>query len=48
MAVTIFTLFEEGEFEALSALAILLLAVILVGIYLARKIVGTGFMEIKH
>jgi iron(III) transport system permease protein len=48
MAVTIFTLFEEGEFEALSALAIMLLGVILVGIYLARKIVGTGFMKIRQ
>jgi len=48
MAVTIYTLYEGGEFEALSALAILLLGVILIGVYLARKIVGKGFMEIRR
>ena len=48
MAVTIYTLYEGGEFEALSALAILLLAVILIGVSLARKIVGKGFMEIRR
>jgi len=48
MAVTIFTLFEEGEFEALSALAILLLGMMLIAIYLARKIVGKGFMEVRR
>jgi len=46
MAVTIYTLFEEGEFEALSAMAVVLLAVMLGGVYLARKIVGKGFMEV--
>lgn len=47
IAVTIFTLFEEGEFEALSALSVLLLLFNLVGVYAARWTVGRGIMEAR-
>lgn len=47
IAVTVFTLFEEGEFEALSALSVLLLLFNLVGVYAARWTVGRGIMEAR-
>lgn len=47
IAVTIFTLFEEGEFEALSALSILILFITLVFIAGARKIVGKSFAQVS-
>ncbi len=47
IAVTIITLFEEGEFEALSALSIVILAITLIFIGGSRKIVGKGFAQIN-
>jgi len=46
IAVTIITLFEEGEFEALAALSIVILAITLLFITGSRKIVGKGFAQI--
>ncbi|MGV7223004.1 MAG: ABC transporter permease, partial [Nitrospinales bacterium] len=45
IAVTIITLFEEGEFEALAALSIIILTITLVFIAGSRKIVGKGFAQ---
>lgn len=45
IAVTIITLFEEGEFEALAALSIVILAITLLFITGSRKIVGKGFAQ---
>jgi iron(III) transport system permease protein len=45
IAVTIITLFEEGEFEALAALSIVILTITLVFIAGSRKIVGKGFAQ---
>lgn len=45
IAVTIMALFEEGEFEALAALSIIILAITLVFIAGSRKIVGKGFAQ---
>jgi iron(III) transport system permease protein len=47
IAVTIITLFEEGEFEALAALSIIILAITLVFIAGSRKIVGKGFAQVN-
>ena len=46
IAVTIITLFEEGEFEALAALSIVILAITLLFITGSRKIVGKGFAQV--
>jgi len=45
IAVTIITLFEEGEFEALAALSIVILTITLLFIAGSRKIVGKGFAQ---
>lgn len=45
IAVTIITLFEEGEFEALAALSIIILTITLLFIAGSRKIVGKGFAQ---
>ncbi|MFC1876018.1 ABC transporter permease [Thermodesulfobacteriota bacterium] len=45
IAVTIISLFEEGEFEALAALSIIILTITLVFIAGSRKIVGKGFAQ---
>jgi iron(III) transport system permease protein len=47
IAVTIITLFEEGEFEALAALSIVILAITLLFITGSRKIVGKGFAQVS-
>lgn len=47
IAVTIITLFEEGEFEALAALSIIILAITLLFIAGSRKIVGKGVAQIS-
>jgi iron(III) transport system permease protein len=47
IAVTIITLFEEGEFEALSALSIVILTITLIFIAGSRKIVGKGFAQVN-
>jgi iron(III) transport system permease protein len=47
IAVTIITLFEEGEFEALAALSIVILAITLLFIAGSRKIVGKGFAQVS-
>jgi iron(III) transport system permease protein len=47
IAVTIITLFEEGEFEALAALSIIILTITLVFIAGSRKIVGKGFAQVN-
>ena len=47
IAVTIFTLFEEGEFEALAALSILILCITLIFVAGSRKIVGKGFAQVS-
>jgi iron(III) transport system permease protein len=45
IAVTIITLFEEGEFEALAALSIIILTITMVFIAGSRKLVGKGFAQ---
>jgi iron(III) transport system permease protein len=47
IAVTIMTLFEEGEFEALAALSIIILAITLLFISGSRKIVGKGVAQVS-
>ncbi len=47
IAVTIITLFEEGEFEALAALSILILTITLIFISGSRKLVGKGFAQVS-
>jgi iron(III) transport system permease protein len=47
IAVTIITLFEEGEFEALAALSIIILMITLVFIAGSRKIVGKGVAQVS-
>ena len=47
IAVTIFTLFEEGEFEALAALSILVLFITLMFVAGSRKIVGKSFAQVS-
>lgn len=47
IAVTIFALFEEGEFEALAALSILVLLITLIFVAGSRKIVGKGFAQVS-
>ncbi len=47
IAVTIITLFEEGEFEALAALSIVILAITLLFITGSRKIIGKGFAQVS-
>jgi len=47
IAVTIFTLFEEGEFEALAALSILVLLITLIFVAGSRKVVGKSFAQVS-
>jgi iron(III) transport system permease protein len=47
ISVTVMTLFEEGEFEALAALSIVILAITLIFITGSRKIVGKGFAQVN-
>jgi len=47
IAVTIFALFEEGEFEALAALSILVLLITLIFVAGSRKVVGKSFAQVS-
>lgn len=47
IAVTILTLFEEGEFEALAALSILILCITLLFVAGSRKMVGKSFAQVS-
>ncbi len=47
IAVTIITLFEEGEFEALAALSIIILTITLLFIAGSRKLVGKGVAQVS-